>query len=113
MHELAITQSIFDLVLDRAKAAGAEKIAAINLVIGQMTGINPDSLRLYLGFLSNGTIAQGAQLNVKTALAQGNCRNCNNAFAIEEFDRRCPSCGDACCEITGGRELFLESIEVE
>jgi len=39
MHELAITQSMFDLVLAQAKKAGAKKVGKINLVIGEMTGV--------------------------------------------------------------------------
>lgn len=113
MHELAITQSMLELVLEQAKAAGAKEVASINLVIGEMTGIASDSLQFYLHLLSKDTIAAGATLNIKTIKTQGNCRNCNKNFTLNEFDWSCPDCGGASGEITGGRELFLESIEVK
>lgn len=113
MHELSITQALFDLVLEQAKAAGAKRVGSINLAIGEMTGIVSDSLGFYLRLLSKDTIAEGATLNVKTINTQGHCRNCDKNFLPKESDRQCPDCGGASWEISGGRELFLESIEVE
>ncbi|GAI95109.1 unnamed protein product, partial [marine sediment metagenome] len=56
MHELAITQSMFDLVLEQAKKAGAKKVGKINLVIGGMTGVVGDCVQFYFDFISKGTL---------------------------------------------------------
>ena len=42
MHELAVTQSIMDIVLRHAGRAGAQRVVAINLVIGELTGFVDD-----------------------------------------------------------------------
>ncbi|GAH53158.1 unnamed protein product [marine sediment metagenome] len=39
MHELAITQNMLDLVLEKAGEAEAKEVKRINLVIGEMTGV--------------------------------------------------------------------------
>lgn len=113
MHELAITQSMFDLVLDQSSRAGAEKVSRINLVIGEMTGVVGDCVQFYFDFISRGTPAEGAALSVETVPLKARCRACGKDFEPEEFDWACPSCEGNGTEIVAGRELFVESIEVE
>ena len=113
MHELSVTQSLFDIVLEQAKKSGAKKVAGINVVIGAMTGIVGDSVGFYLDFLSKDTIVEGAALNIKIIASRALCRQCGKEFELKEFDWRCPECSGTSLEITGGKELFVESIEVE
>ncbi|MBN1368481.1 MAG: hydrogenase maturation nickel metallochaperone HypA [Dehalococcoidales bacterium] len=113
MHELSITQSMFDLVLEQAKQASAQKVVSINLVIGEMTGVVGDSVQFYLELLSKGTIAEEAKLNIKSVPAKAKCQRCSKEFDLPEYEWTCPECKGDGLEITGGTELFLESIEVE
>ena len=113
MHELAITQSMLDLVLEEAKKAGAERVGKINLVIGEMSGIVDECVKFYFEFLSKDTIANGAILSFKNVPIQARCRNCGELFTPEEFDWSCPKCQDSRAEIVAGNELYLESIEVK
>ena len=113
MHELAITQSMLDLVLGEAEKAKAKKVGKINLVIGGMTGVVGECVRFYFEFLSKGTPAEGAALAIKAVSTQARCRGCGKVFELKEFDWTCPSCRGNNIEIVAGKELFLESIEVE
>lgn len=113
MHELAITQSMISLVLEQAKKVEAGKVVNINLVIGEMTGVVGDSVRFYMEYLGKGTVAEKADLNIKTVPAKATCRACHKTFELPEFERTCPYCKASGLDITSGTELFLESIEVE
>jgi len=113
MHELSITQDMLDLVLEQAEQAEAKKVGRINLVIGEMTGIVEECVRFYFGFVSEGTPAEGADLYIKKVVSEARCRGCGRVFEIDEFDWACPDCGSKEVEITAGKELFVESIEVE
>ena len=113
MHELSITQSMLDLVLKQAEEAGAEKIGKITLVIGEMTGVVARSVRFYFGFLSKGTPAEKAELDFKVVPTTARCQSCGKEFELGEFDWTCPRCQSNNIEITGGKELFVESIEVD
>lgn len=113
MHELAITQSMLDLVLDQAEKAEATSVGKINLVIGEMTGVVDRAVQFYFDFLSKGTAAEGAALAFKVIPTTAKCRNCYKNFELGEFDWTCPHCQSNNIEITGGKELFVESIEVE
>ena len=113
MHELAITKSMLDLVLEQAEKAGAREIGKINLVIGEMTGVVEDCVKFYFDFLSKGTIAEGTAISFKKIPTIAQCRGCDKTFELKEFDWICPHCGDKNMKIVAGKELYVESIEVE
>jgi len=113
MHELAITQSMFDLVLEQAEKAGAKKVGKINLVIGEMTGVVGDCVQFYFEFISKETLAEGAALSFVMIPPKARCRDCGKTFELREFDWACPYCQGSGMEIIAGKELFVESIEVE
>ncbi len=113
MHELAITQSMFDIVLKQAEQVHAKKVTQINLVIGEMTGVVADSVQFYLNFLTKDTIAEGVVVSIKMVPPKAQCRSCNQTFELKEFDWACPNCKGNIVEIIAGKELFVESIEVD
>lgn len=112
MHELAITQSMFDIVMQYANRDQAKKVTKINLVIGEMTGVVSDSVQFYLDFLSKGTVAEGAAVSFVNVPAKAKCLACANTFEVKEFQWQCPQCDGISLEIITGKELFVESIEV-
>ena len=113
MHEFAITQDMLDLVLEQAEKAEARDVGKINLVIGEMTGVVQECVQFYFDFLSQGTLAEGASLSFTMVPMRVRCRACDKPFELKEFDWACPHCGGTELEITAGKELFVESIEVE
>ena len=113
MHELAITQSMFDIVLKQAEQAHTKKVTKINLVIGELTGVVSDSVQFYLDFMTKDTIAEGAAVSITMVPAKAKCRNCSRTFELKEFDWTCPNCKGNSVEIIAGKELFVESIEVD
>jgi len=110
MHEMGIAQGILDIAMDYAKEG---KIKVISLLIGQMTGVEPESLRFCFSSLSAGTIAEGAELKVKIVPLVGRCRDCQREFGIDEYKFVCSVCGSVAVEIISGRELKVEYLEVE
>ena len=113
MHELAITQSMLDLVLEQAEKAKAKEVGKINLVIGEMTGVVEQCVQFYFNLLSQGTIAAGAALYFTIVPTRARCRVCDKPFELKEFDWTCPYCQGNSMEIISGKELFVESIEVK
>ncbi len=113
MHELSVTQSMLELVLKQAEENNASKVEKINIVIGHMTGIVDECVKFYFDFLSKGTIAEGAELSVQTLPTQAECRDCGEKYEVGELDWSCPSCGSLRIKMVSGKELYVESIEVE
>jgi hydrogenase nickel incorporation protein HypA/HybF len=113
MHEMAVTQSIMEMAVKRAKEAGASSITQINLVIGDMSSVLDESVQFYFNFISKGTLAEGAQLVFKRIPIEVRCRKCRSEFKPGGDNWKCPQCGDAAIEFIAGSEFFMESIEVE
>jgi len=113
VHELAITQSMLEIVLKQAEQAHAKKVTKINLVIGDMTGVVSDSVQFYLDILTKETIAEGAVVSFTMVPSQAKCRTCNQTFELKEFDWTCPNCQGNIIDVISGKELLVESIEVE
>jgi hydrogenase nickel incorporation protein HypA/HybF len=113
MHEQSIVASLLNLALENAKKADARKIVSINLVVGDYTGVVEDAVNFYFGFLSKDTIAAGAKINYTHVTGQMRCRDCDILFPLQKRDYQCPQCNGKRVEIVGGRELYIENMEVE
>ncbi len=114
MHELPVTQGILDIALDAAGKAGAQRIIAIDLVIGELTGMVDDSIQFYFDILSRDTLAEGALLRFRREVAMASCLDCGGESEVHPpLVASCPACGGARLRIAGGREFRVESIEVD
>ena len=113
MHELGITENIVNIALAKAGEAQASRISQINVVIGEMSGFVADCIQFYFDFLRKDTIAQGALLHFESVPPQLRCRNCSAIFQPQDTLWSCPKCQGQSVEIFKGRELYIESMEVE
>ncbi len=112
MHELSITQSILQIAIDEAQRNGASQVRVIRLKVGALTDIVPESVQFYLDALSPGTPAEGVRLETIVVPIGATCPRCGESYLVEEYDLTCRSCGGT-GKITQGRELLVDSLEVE
>jgi hydrogenase nickel incorporation protein HypA/HybF len=113
MHEQSIVESLLAIAIENAEKAKAKKILRIYLVVGELSGVVDESVNFYFSFLSKNTIAADASILFTHTPARLRCRKCNIEFIAENLDFRCPNCREEQVEIIGGRELYIESLEVE
>lgn len=113
MHEQSIVEALLSTVLEKANEQGAKKVIRVYLVVGELSGVLQDALDFYFGFLSKDTIAAGASLFFIQPPTQVRCRECGTVFSPENLNLSCPNCKERKVEILSGRELFIESMEVE
>lgn len=113
MHELSIVESLLDVALKNAENAQAAKILKIYVVVGDLAGVVDDYVSYYFNFLSENTIAGGASIVFTHKPARLRCRACNTIFSPEKLDFDCPDCGERQVDVIGGRELYVDRLEVE
>jgi hydrogenase nickel incorporation protein HypA/HybF len=114
VHEMPATRGMLDLALEHMRKATAERILAIDVVVGELTSIVDDSVQFCFDILSRDTPAAGAELRFRREAAEGRCAECGHAWDVKPpLERTCPDCGSLALSVTGGREFFVESIEVE
>jgi hydrogenase nickel incorporation protein HypA/HybF len=113
MHEQSIVESLLSLALNNAEKAKARRILSIKLIVGELTGVEKEAVNFYFGFLAKNTIAAGAILDFNYTKAQLRCRDCDIIFPRQKLNYNCPKCRKKAVEIVGGRELYIESMEIE
>jgi len=113
MHELAVTQNVLEIALRHARQAGAGRITAIHLVVGQLSSIVDDSVAFYWDFVARGTPAEGARLDFRRLEARFTCQACGTAYPPQGESWSCPACGSQQVRVTAGEEFYVEAIEVD
>jgi len=63
--------------------------------------------------LAPDSLGPGCELTIRTKPALCRCRDCSTVVEIGELIYYCPHCGSQSIQLEGGRELLLQSIEVD
>jgi hydrogenase nickel incorporation protein HypA/HybF len=113
MHELSIVESLLSVALEHGEKAHATRILKIYVVLGDLSGVVDDSVNFYFSFLSEKTIAAGASVIFEHKPARLRCRTCDTIFSPEKHDFHCPHCKELQVDVIGGRELYIDRLEVE
>ncbi len=113
MHELPVTESILEIATRHANQAGASRITALHLVIGQLSSLVDDSVSFYWDIISKDTIAEGARLDFRRIPAEMLCLDCSRHYSPSPDELACPDCGSIHVKVVSGDEFFLESMDIE
>ena len=113
MHEMSIVAGVLDAVNASASQAGATRVLSISLSIGEMTQVVDEALEFAFEALTEGTMCEGAQLVVNKVHPRSLCLECATEFDHDQFHRACPICGSYETQLIAGRELQIDSIEVD
>jgi hydrogenase nickel incorporation protein HypA/HybF len=108
MHEMAITQSVVDAVCEHA---AGRRVHSVKLEVGALCAVVPHSMQFCFELATEGTVADGARLDLNVQPGAARCRTCGNHFELQDFILLCP-CGSANVEVLAGRELKILSMEV-
>jgi hydrogenase nickel incorporation protein HypA/HybF len=110
VHELSLSRAIIDVA---ARHAGGRRVAVVNLKVGRLRQVAPDTLTFYFELAGRGTVCEGARLEQELVPAMLRCTRCGHEWELETPAFRCPSCGSGDVVVDSGEELGVESIEVE
>ncbi len=112
MHELPFVQSLLEIACRHAEQAGAARVLALDLVIGQMSSIVDDAVQFYWDLLSQGTLCEGAVLRFHRVPAVFRCEACGREYTFDGQHLTCPQCGSSRVHLVQGDEFRLQSLEI-
>jgi hydrogenase nickel incorporation protein HypA/HybF len=113
MHELAVTQALLDLVIERSDAVQATRVTDIYIEVGQLSSYVDDSVQFYWDIISRGTRAEGASLHFKRIALEMQCTACGARFLPDSESFACPQCGSDQVLVTAGDVFCLTGLDVE
>lgn len=113
MHEMGITAGILENSFEAAEKAGASRITVIRISVGDLTEIVDFALQFAFDALTPGTMAEGAKLEVTFLPARSKCNECGAEYEHDRFQMVCPECDAFDVTLLQGRELQIDSIEVD
>lgn len=128
MHEWALAEAVISTVSQIAEKEGLEKVAEVEIKVGELQQIELDILEFALSQLKTLKL-KNVKFHIKTVRAALKCRVCGQKwiFRKEKIDEeiaeaihfvpeiahtyiKCPKCGSPDFEILKGRGIWLESV---
>jgi hydrogenase nickel incorporation protein HypA/HybF len=110
VHELSLSSAIVNTVV---KHAAGRPVTLVNLRVGRLRQVVPETLDFYFEFVARDTVCEGARLELELVAARLRCRSCDQDWEIELPAFRCPTCAAGDVVVVSGNEFEVESIEVE
>jgi hydrogenase nickel incorporation protein HypA/HybF len=118
MHELSIVSSIVETVTETLAAlpdsSRGARVLEVRLRVGALASVIPESLEFCWGIVSEGTPLEGSRLVVNLLPVVVHCAACDKDSELDGVQSfRCPRCGEPCSDMRQGRELEIDSIEID
>lgn len=113
MHEMALAESVREIVEHTARAHGAWRVAAVRLEIGKLSQVEVEAMRFAFDVVMRGTLAATARLDITETDGSAWCMRCSQPVAIAQRGDGCPRCGGHPLQVTGGERMRVMDIEIE
>jgi hydrogenase nickel incorporation protein HypA/HybF len=114
MHELSIVTSVVESVTESLASYPGARVLQVRLRVGALSAVIEDSLQFCYGIAIEGTPLAASKLVVNTVPVTVHCSACGQDGALESLQHfHCPHCDAPATDVRTGRELEIESIEIE
>ena len=114
MHELDLVRTIVDVASEAARAAGATTVAAVQVKVGRLAGVEAGALVASFGVACSGTVLEGSRFEIIDVPIAVWCAHCLKEVELPRVNHFfCPDCGVAAGEVRRGRELEGAALEIE
>ncbi len=113
MHELGIANSVIEAVRAAALQSPQARVRKVGLRLGELSGVDGDSLAFCFEALVRDTELAGVPLDIELCRRRHRCRCCGETFLVLNYQTACPLCGTSDTECIGGEELELTYLELE
>ena len=114
MHELSIVSSVVDSVIQSLEKYPGARVKEVRLRVGALAAVVEDSLQFCYGIATEDTPLEGSRLVVNLLPVVVHCEACGADEPLESLQSfRCPRCGEPAGDVRQGRELEIDSIEIE
>lgn len=112
MHELGIVFHIIRSVEQVAADNRLEKVSAVVLEVGEVSGVVPDYLTDCWKWAAAKTgLVSGSELRIETLRAVTHCDGCGRDYPTVAHGKTCPHCGSGETWLLTGSEVNIKELE--
>ena len=108
MHEMSLAEGILQIVEDHARSGAFQRVTAVVLEIGQLSGVEVEALRFAFDAVTRGSVAENATLQIIDVAGSGWCLGCSQAVPVTQLYDACPLCGAYQIQVTGGSDMRVK-----
>lgn len=112
MHELAIAERLLVIVQEEIVRHSLENVLRVRVKVGRLTAVQPEALSFCFACLTEDTSLKGVALDIEILAIKGYCETCKAYFELEDPVMICPKCQSWDVRLEGGRELYIDTIEI-
>jgi len=114
MHELSIAMSMVEMATEESQRLGAERVTALHLKVGLLSGVVKDALIFSYEVACAGTPLEGSKLIIEDVPVKVYCPRCSSEKELDSIQLfACSACGELTPEVLEGRELQVVAMEIE
>ncbi|MCK6548762.1 hydrogenase maturation nickel metallochaperone HypA [Myxococcota bacterium] len=113
MHEMALAQSLVEIIEEQAARDAFTKVRKVWMVLGALAHVDAAALRFGFDVVARGTVADGAELVFETRPARAYCLECSREVVVTERAAPCPECQGHQWVMIDGEEMKIRELEVE
>lgn len=112
MHEMALAESMLQIVEDAAAKNGATRVTAVRLELGALSHVEREALRFCFDAVTKGGLANGAVLEIDATPGAAWCMPCSARVPLAQLGDPCPQCGGWQLAVVAGEDMRVKEIEV-
>ena len=106
--------SVVETVTESLTPYPGAKVLEVRLKVGALASAIPEPLKFCYGAVTEGTPLDGSRLVVDVLPVVVHCAHCDQDAELDGIQSfRCPRCGEPCNDLRQGRELEIDSIEID
>ena len=109
---MSVALGIVSIAEKELEKANAKRVDLIELDIGELAGIELDSLDFVWPTAVKNTVLEKAEKKINIINGQAKCVDCETEFEVKNYYDPCPKCESFLKTIINGKELRVKSLEV-
>ncbi len=122
MHEYSVMSQLVSALLDELDGRDIERVNEVRIEVGELTFLGHDQLKFAYKTLSQDTVLEGSDLDIKEIKSSIKCEECGYEGGVNYSDRAsvhyqvpvisCPEC-DSKPSIVQGKETKIVGVTAE
>ncbi|MBI5132777.1 MAG: hydrogenase maturation nickel metallochaperone HypA [Rhodopseudomonas palustris] len=113
MHEMALCESMIEIIEREARAQQFARVRAVWVEIGALSHVDAEAMRFCFSAVAHGGIAADARFEIVSLPGEAWCMSCSTTVPLAQRSEPCPHCGGYQLQVTAGDELRVKELEVD